>query len=114
MISTGRVLPDSVPRCGLRLASQTSPRLIIWIPLDPGEFRVNTHTFLADAARGICDAKVQSASLGLVIHSFDSAADVLRSRNTESSCPAVAFLQQVFGQFQGNCFHGSPLQLSPV
>src|SRR5271167_710861 len=100
MISTGRVLPDSVPRCGLSLASRTSPRLIIRIPLDPGEFRVNTHTFLADATRGICDAKVQGASLGFVIHSFDGAADILGAWNAKRFCAPIAPLQQLFRKFQ--------------
>src|SRR5450830_246168 len=75
-ISTGRVLPGSVPRRGLRSASQISPRLRIDVPLDRSEFRVDTHALTPDLARGVAEATRPQAGAGLAVHLFERAPDV--------------------------------------
>src|SRR5579875_2639822 len=109
-ISTGRVLPGSVPRRGFRLASQTSPRSGIRIALDSRELGVHSHALLADLPRRARHPLGAGAGFGLTVHPLDRAADVFGARDAERPGAARAGFEQLFRQFQRDRFHAMPVE----
>src|SRR5579875_385151 len=99
-ISTGRVLPASVPRRGFRLASQTSPRSGIRVALDSGELGVHPHAFAVYLARRARHAFGAGAGFGVAVHPLDGATDVFGARDAERPGAAVARFEQLRRQFQ--------------
>src|SRR5579864_7092350 len=77
-MSTGRVLPTSVPRRGLRLATQTSPRSGIGVLFERGK---------------------------LGVHPLDGAADIFGAWDAERAGAAVARLEELFGELQRDSVH---------
>src|SRR5579885_239109 len=115
-ISTGRVLPGSVPRRGFRLASQTSPRSGIRVALDSRELGVHPHAFLADLPGRARHPLGAGAGFGLAVHPLDRAADVFGPRDAECLGAARAGFEQLFRQLQRDRFHNMlskyPLEVS--
>src|SRR5665213_1139133 len=99
-ISTGRVFPGSVPRRGLRSASQISPRLRIDVPLDHGEFRVDTHALAPDLVRGVAEAPRPQERAGPTVHLFERAPHVLGPRELQCGGVAPGLLEKAFGKLQ--------------
>src|SRR5712691_4055089 len=97
---TGRVFPGSVPRRGLRCASQISPRLRIDVPLDRGEFRVDTHALAPDLARGVAEAASPQTGSGLAVHLFERAPHVLGPRQSQRVRAAPRRLEEVVRKLQ--------------
>jgi hypothetical protein len=113
-ISTGRVLPGSVPRPGLRFASQTSPRSGIRVALDRGEFGVYPHAFPPNSARHSHHPLRGRTTSGIPVHPLDRAPNVLGARDSEGFRASITGFQQAFGKLQRDRLHVTPLWPSIV
>src|ERR1019366_6018896 len=97
IISTGRVLPGSGPRGGVRSASQISPRLGIRIFLDRGEFGVHPHALFPHALRDLGQPLGPQPRRHLPVHAADGNPNVLGPWNPKPVRETAAFIQQLVG-----------------
>src|SRR6266567_7759756 len=95
--STGRVFPGSVPRAGLRLASQISPLFAIRVVLDGRKFGIYAHALVSNPARSLRHPVGQEPCPRLLVHALDGEADVFRPRQTERPSALTAGLSQGIG-----------------
>ena len=110
-MSTGRVLPGSVPRDGLRSASQISPLSNFGILLDDRELSIDFHTFFAHFSGSLGQLLGSKTFLRLPIHLFDGASYVLGPWYLKCLGAASARLEQFVGQEL--IAYGSTTPLSP-
>src|SRR5271157_972611 len=92
---TGRVFPGSVPCGGLRSASQTSPRLGIWIPLDCRKLGVDSHALVADPPGQFGQPFGAHARFHFSIHATDCEPNVLGSGNPKTIRQARTLREQL-------------------
>src|SRR5579864_1249360 len=104
-MSTGRVLPTSVPRRGFRLATQTSPRSGIGVLFERGKLGVHPHALFAHLPRRPRHSLRAGPGFGFVVHPLDGAADIFGAWDAERAGAAVARLEELFGELQRDSVH---------